>query len=68
MLNPTKNNEQYEQALERVCTLMQQNVKPGSKEPDELEVLSILIKAYEYENSPVPIPPGANEYGRSGIV
>jgi HTH-type transcriptional regulator/antitoxin HigA len=50
MLKPVKNDAQYELALERVYNLLQENLNPGSKESDELEVLSILIKAYEIEH------------------
>jgi len=35
---------------------MQIDLKPDSKESDELEVLSILIKEYEHEYLPVPKP------------
>lgn len=56
MLRPIKNNGQYESALERVYALMQKNLKPDSKESDELEILSILIKEYENEHYPVPKP------------
>ncbi len=44
MLRPIKNDQQYDQSLERVYKLMQKEIKPESKESDELEVLSILIK------------------------
>jgi HTH-type transcriptional regulator/antitoxin HigA len=56
MLKPIKNNAQYEDGLARVYALMQKNLKPESKESDELEVLSILIKEYELEHYPVPKP------------
>jgi HTH-type transcriptional regulator/antitoxin HigA len=56
MLKPIKSNQQYEDALERVYTLMQKNVKPDSKESDELEVLSILIKEYENEHYRIAKP------------
>jgi HTH-type transcriptional regulator/antitoxin HigA len=56
MLKPIKNNRQYEDALARAYELMQKNIKPNSKESDELEVLSILIKEYENEHYPVPKP------------
>lgn len=56
MLKPIKNNEQYEDALERAYNLMQKKLIPDSKESDELEVLSILIKNYETVNFPVPKP------------
>jgi len=44
MLRPIKNKLQYEEALERIYLLMQKNIKPDSKESDETEILSILIK------------------------
>lgn len=53
MLRPIKNEQQYEDALARVYTLMQKNIKPDSKESDELEVLSILVKEYEKEHYPI---------------
>ncbi len=56
MLRPIKNKQQYEDALSRVYALMQKNIRPNSKESDELEVLSILVKEYENEHYPVPSP------------
>ena len=56
MLKPIKNKTQYEDALARIYLLMQKNAKPESKESDELEVLSILVKLYEAEHCPVPKP------------
>ena len=56
MLKPIKNNQQYEDALARVYALMQMDTQPDSAESDELEVLSILIKAYEDVHFPVPKP------------
>lgn len=50
MLNSIKNISEYENALERAYDLMQLDLVPGSKESDELEVLSILIEAYETEH------------------
>lgn len=56
MLNPIKNNQLYENALEHAYELMQKNIKANSNESDELEILSILIKEYENERYPVPKP------------
>lgn len=56
MIKPIKNSEQYEVALTRVYRLMQKEIKPDSRESDEVEVLSILIKEYENEHYPVPKP------------
>lgn len=56
MVKPIKNKKQYNEVLGRVYELMQGSVKSGSKESDELEVLSILVKEYENKNFPVPKP------------
>lgn len=56
MLKPIKNNSQYEAALERTYVLMQKDIQPNSKNSDELEILSILIKDYENKFFPVPKP------------
>jgi HTH-type transcriptional regulator/antitoxin HigA len=56
MLKPIRNKAQYEDALVRIYELMQKDVKPESKDSDELEVLSILVKEYELDHYPVPNP------------
>ena len=56
MLRPIKDNIQHEKYLERAYELMQLDLKPNSKESDELEVLSILIEAYEKKNYPIEPP------------
>ncbi len=56
MLKPIKNEQQYDEVLSRIYTLMQEDIKPESKESDELEILSILTKVYENENYPIPKP------------
>lgn len=56
MLKPIKNDVQYEDALARISELMQKDLKPESKESDELEVLSILVKEYELDHYPMPKP------------
>ena len=45
--------EIYEKHLERIFELMQTDTKPYSKESDELEALSILVKDYENEIYPM---------------
>lgn len=56
MLKPIKNKEQYESSLERIYNLMQKDIKENSKDSDELEILSILVKEYELVHFPVPKP------------
>ncbi|HVV56634.1 MAG TPA: hypothetical protein VHC47_14970 [Mucilaginibacter sp.] len=56
MLKPIKTEKQYEIALARVYELMQGDIKEGSAASDELEVLSILVNAYEQAHYPIPSP------------
>ena len=56
MIGPIKNNEQYDRYLGRIYELTQADMAPDSKESDELEVLSILVKDYENVHFPVPKP------------
>jgi HTH-type transcriptional regulator / antitoxin HigA len=56
MLRPIKSDKQHEEYLERAYELMQMDLKPDSKNSDELEVLSILIENYETENFPIDPP------------
>ncbi len=56
MLKPIKTNNQHDQYLARAYELMQMDLEPNSKESDELEVLSILIEAYEKTKYPIEAP------------
>lgn len=56
MIRPIKNSKQYEDALSRIYELMQRDIKAASKESDELEILSILVKEYELKHFPIPKP------------
>lgn len=56
MLRPIKNKKQYEDALAQAYKLMQADLKVNSKESDELEILSILIKEFEEKHFPIPKP------------
>jgi HTH-type transcriptional regulator/antitoxin HigA len=56
MIKPIKTKKQHKEALQLVYTLMQKKLKPGSKLSDELEVLSLLVEAYEKKHYPIPPP------------
>jgi len=56
MVRPVKNQQQYEDTLMRVYALPQKDLKPDSKDSDELEILSILVKEYENELYPTAKP------------
>ncbi|HCW07536.1 MAG TPA: transcriptional regulator [Cytophagales bacterium] len=56
MIKPIKNNKQYNEALKAIYGLMQKDIKPETRESDNLEVLSILVKEYELAHFPLPKP------------
>lgn len=56
MLKPIKTKEMHETYLARAYELMQMDLKPNTQESDELEVLSILIEAYEKSTYPIEAP------------
>jgi HTH-type transcriptional regulator/antitoxin HigA len=54
MLNQIKSQAECDIALGRVYKLMQEKIAPNSKESDELETLSILIKEFESKTFELP--------------
>lgn len=54
IIKPIKTEDDYRQALERLERIF--DAKKGTKEGDELEVLSILIDKYEEEHFPIEMP------------
>ncbi len=56
MLKPIKNKTEHEQYLARAFKLMQKNIRPNTQDSDELEILSILIAAYEKGRFPIEPP------------
>lgn len=53
-IKPIKTKKDYEAAMHRLEVIF--DAKPGTKEGDELEVLSILIDKYEQEHYPIDYP------------
>ena len=53
-IHPIKTENDYEKALERLEQIF--DAKKGTKEGDELEILSILIEKYEDELYPIDLP------------
>lgn len=51
-----KSDQEHEQALARLMSLMDSDPKPGSAEADELDVLALVIEHYERENFPIDPP------------
>lgn len=49
-----KTGKEYQKALKRLESIF--DAKKGSKEGDELELLSLLIDNYEKENFPIDLP------------
>lgn len=60
MLKVIKTEAQYEDALEKAYSLIQKNIKPNSKEADELDLLTLLIEHYEAAHY-VVLPPSPIE-------
>ena len=55
-VSPIKNEKQYDEALSRIYAHLQTDLKEGTAEADETEVLSMLVKEYEQKAYPVPKP------------
>ncbi len=53
-IQPIKTELDYEKALERLEIIF--DAKKGTKEGDELEILSILIEKFEKEQYPIEMP------------
>ncbi len=53
-IKPIKNEQQYDVALDRADLIF--DARPDTPEGDELEVLLLVIKAWEDEHHPVPPP------------
>lgn len=53
-ITPIRNEKDYQRALARMEKIF--DARKGSKEGDELEVLAILVDAYENEHFPIGMP------------
>jgi len=53
-IKPIRTEEDYETALEEIERLF--DSEPGTPEGDKLEVLTILVNAYEEEHYSIPLP------------
>ncbi len=53
-IKPLTTEKEYKTALRRFESIFQ--AKPGTKEGDEVDALSVLIKKYEDEHYPIDVP------------
>lgn len=53
-ISPIRTEKDYQKALERLEVIF--DAKRGTKDGDELEILSILIDNYENEHFPIEMP------------
>ena len=51
-----RTKKEYNEALARIEGLMLKDLKKGSAEAEEFELLSLLIHTYEEEHFPIPPP------------
>lgn len=56
MLKIIRTKKEYENALSRAYILMQKEIKKGSDDENELEILVLLIQKYETEKYSIPSP------------
>lgn len=55
-LKPIKTKKEYEAFLDWADELFDKKIKPASPEGEELQVALLLIKKYEDEHFPIPLP------------
>ena len=55
-IRPIRTEKQYEQALNEIERLMEIDPDPTAPEGERLELLSILVAAYEEQCYPIPTP------------
>lgn len=53
-MHPIRNEEDYETALEEIEQLWE--AEPGTPEADRLDILVLLVEAYEEEHYSIPLP------------
>lgn len=55
-LKPIKTKKDYEDYLDWVDEMFDKKVKPNSTEGQMLQIVLVLIKHYEDEHYPIPVP------------
>ncbi|UKT62903.1 helix-turn-helix domain-containing protein [Pedobacter mucosus] len=60
MLKVIKTEQEYEVALEKAYLLMQEEIELGTKQADELDLITLLITHYEDSHYPI-LPPSPIE-------
>ena len=56
-IRPLRTNEDHAAALAEVQALIAHTPKPGTPEGDRLDVLAVLVEAYEIAHFPLPAAP-----------
>lgn len=51
-----RNDEEYEATIEGIERLIDTGAEPNTPEGDKVEILSLLVEAYEKDHYPVPLP------------
>lgn len=55
-LKPIKTKKQYEAYLKWIDEMFDRKVKPDTPEGDQVQIALLLIKQYEDQHYPIPIP------------
>lgn len=59
-----RNEAEYEAAVAEIDALTDQMPEPGSQDDERLELLAVLVSAYEAEHSPMPPASGPRDVVR----
>lgn len=59
-----RDEAEYEAAVAEIDALTDEMPEPGSPEDDRLELLAVLVAAYEAERSPMPLASGPRDVVR----
>jgi HTH-type transcriptional regulator/antitoxin HigA len=52
--HPLRNEAEFEAAVEEINALLDRDVAPGTEDGDRLDMLTILVEAYEDEHLDIP--------------
>ena len=55
-IRPIRSDADYKSMLAEVSTLIELNPDPDSQDGERLEVLALLVEAYEEKHFPLPLP------------
>ena len=55
-VRPIHNEDDYKAALKEISALMEKNPELGTPNSDRLDIMAILVQAYEAQHYPIDLP------------